>query len=269
MAKQEPTGEKRTGDAGKSTPSIDGASKNKLPAKDSPNHKQPEKASLLQQVASLGESRLHRLLIRGLLILMAIEWMMLLLDQQLLQLFLVTLIIVVLLIPILFRSKMDLEIPAELHIATILFTFAALYLGEIQRFYELIWWWDIALHTTAGLLMGILGFILVYLLNETQQADVQMTPGFIAFFAFLFAVSIGTFWEIFEFAVDELFGTNLQKPMFGDPSGLTDTMWDMIVNAIGAFIISFLGWRYLKAGKQFFVKNWIRTIIKNDPESSS
>ncbi|MEX0662933.1 MAG: hypothetical protein WEA58_02225 [Balneolaceae bacterium] len=27
--------------------------------------------------------------------------------------------------------------------------------------------------------------------------------------------------------------TTMQKPMLGDPSDLTDTMWDMIVNAVG------------------------------------
>jgi hypothetical protein len=49
-------------------------------------------------------------------------------------------------------------------------------------------------------------------------------------------------WEIFEFSMDQIFGLNMQKPMLGDPSGLTDTMWDMIVNLIGAAIVSLSGW---------------------------
>jgi uncharacterized membrane protein YjdF len=64
-----------------------------------------------------------------------------------------------------------------------------------------------------------------------------MNPGFVALFAFVFAIALGTLWEIFEFAMDQIFGLEMQKPMFGDPSGLTDTMWDMIVNAIGAGIV--------------------------------
>ncbi|MEX2456313.1 MAG: hypothetical protein WD381_03325 [Balneolaceae bacterium] len=40
--------------------------------------------------------------------------------------------------------------------------------------------------------------------------------------------------------------TTMQKPMLGDPSDLTDTMWDMIVNAVGAIIISGTDWWYLK-----------------------
>jgi len=46
----------------------------------------------------------------------------------------------------------------------------------------------------------------------------------------------------------------MRKPMMGDPSGLTDTMWDMIVNAMGAFIISSMEWWYLKRKQAFFVR---------------
>ncbi len=93
-----------------------------------------------------------------------------------------------------------------------------------------------------------------------------MTPGFIAFFAFTFAVAIGAIWEIFEFGMDQIFGTVMQKPMLGDPSALTDTMWDMIVNAVGAFIISVSGWWYLKKNKSFFMKDWIRKFINRNPQ---
>lgn len=237
------------------------------PFKSDPMNHLPDKSgSSLSDLAGLGENRAHRWLIRLLLLLMGVEWFFLLLDRNWLSLFLVTLIILTLLSPILFRSRLQIELPAEFHITAVIFIFASLYLGEIQRFYDLLWWWDIALHASAGLLMGILGFLLVYLLNETKKADLHMTPGFIAFFAFLFAVSIGTFWEIFEFAVDQLFGTNMQKPMFDDPSGLTDTMWDMIVNAVGAFLISFAGWFYLKSGRSFFVRDWIRKFMYRNPQ---
>ena len=113
--------------------------------------------------------------------------------------------------------------------------------------------------------MGIIGFLLVYILNETDRVRLNLTNGFIAFFAFLFAIFIGTCWEIFEFVVDSLLKTNMQKPMLGDPSGLTDTMWDMIVNALGAFAISFSGYWYLGAGESFFVDRWIQSFIKRNP----
>lgn len=227
--------------------------------------KQKEAASIPAEKID-GENRVHRILVLLLLVVMAVEWILLLIDQRWLSVFLTTLIITTLLLPLVFRRKMDVEIPAELHLVAVVFIFASLYLGEIQDFYHRFWWWDMALHASAGLLMGIVGFFLVYLLNESKQVELHMTPIFISLFACLFAVTIGTFWEIFEFAMDQLFDVNMQKPMLGDPSGLTDTMWDMIVNAIGAFIISFMGWWYLKQKRSFFVKKWIRTFIRKNPK---
>ncbi len=210
-------------------------------------------------------TRVHLWIGRILLIVVGIEWIYLLIEAQWLSLFVVSLLLIVLFIPILFRKNLQVEIPAEFHLTAVIFTFAALYLGEVQEFYQRVWWWDIALHATAGLLMGILGFLLIYILNESKRIDIHLTPGFIAFFAFTFAVTIGTVWEIFEFSMDQIFGLNMQKPMLGDPSGLTDTMWDMIVNAIGAIIISLMGWWYLKYEKDFFMKEWIRKFIKKNP----
>lgn len=211
------------------------------------------------------ENKAHKIIIRILLIIMVVEWVFLLFDQRWLSLFLVTLIIAVLFAPIIFRSKMEMEIPAEFHLMAVLFIFASLYLGEVQQFYQRIWWWDIALHASAGLMMGILGFVLVYILNESKRINLRMNAGFVAFFAFVFAVTIGTIWEIFEFAMDQFFGLNMQKEMFGDPSGLTDTMWDMIVNAVGAFIISLTGWWYLKRRRHFFIKSLIQKMISKNP----
>lgn len=225
----------------------------------------PRKQHAQQEPPAIGEHRTHRIIIRVLLVLMILEWVYLLFEQRGLALFLVTLIIAVLLAPILFKKKLAIEIPAEFHMSSVLFTFAALYLGEVQSFYQRLWWWDIALHGTAGLLMGILGFLLVYLLNESRRVELHMSAGFIALFAFTFSVFIGTAWEIFEFGMDEIFGLNMQKPMLGDPSGLTDTMWDMIVNAIGAFIVSSTGWWYLKREESFYVKRLIRSFILKNP----
>ncbi len=228
------------------------------------NDKETQKPEQLKEVVSEG-NQAHKWLGRTLLLLVAVEWVFLLLNARWLSMFLVSMIIAVLIAPTLFRRNLDVEIPVEFHFTAVIFIFASLYLGEVQSFYQRFWWWDIALHASAGLLMGIVGFLLVYLLNESKRVELHMTPGFIYLFAFSFAVTIGTLWEIFEFFMDQLFGLNMQKPMLGDLSGLTDTMWDMIVNATGAFIISFMGWWYLKHGQTFFVRNWIRTFMQKNP----
>lgn len=212
---------------------------------------------------------LHRIVVRILLFLMMIEWAFLLTEFRFLQLFLVSVIIMVLIAPELFRNKMDIVIPAEFHFVAVLFILASLYLGEIQQFYQIIWWWDMALHGSAGLLMGIFGFLLVYILNENPRVELQMKPGFIALFAFFFSITIGTVWEIFEFAMDQVFGFHMQKEMLGDVSGLTDTMWDIIINAVGAAIISLFGWWYLSGEKDFFIQALIKNFIKKNPSMFS
>jgi len=211
------------------------------------------------------ENRFHKILVRILLVIMSLEGLYLLYSGQWLSFFLILLIIFALLAPVVFKNQLNVTVPAEFHISVVLFSFAALYLGEVQQFYQRLWWWDIALHATAGLLMGIIGFLMVYILNETERVRLNLTAGFIAFFAFLFAIAIGTFWEIFEFSVDQIFGMNMQKPMLGDPSGLTDTMWDVIVNAAGALLISLTGWWYLKSNRDFFVMGWIKKFISRNP----
>ena len=175
-------------------------------------------------------------------------------------------IVIVTLVPMIIARRFRVYIPAEFELLAIAFVFAALFLGEVRDYYTRYWWWDIALHTFSGLLLGMIGFLLVHLLNETEKIDINMKPGFVAFFAFLFAVGIGAAWEIFEYAMDTLFGFDMQKPMWGDPSGLTDTMWDLIVDVVGAAVISILGYGYLKSGmNESFLERWIQKFIDSNP----
>lgn len=123
-----------------------------------------------------------------------------------------------------------------------------------------------ALHTTSGFLLGIIGFLMVHVLNETEEIGMHMKPGFVAFFAFLFAVGFGVIWEIFEFAMDSFFGMNMQKLMLGDPSGLTDTMWDLMVDAVGALTIAIIGYLYIKKGKKVsFLERWVTAFVVSNP----
>lgn len=175
-------------------------------------------------------------------------------------------IIVITLIPLVMARRLRVYIPAEFELLAIVFIFASLFLGEIHGYYTRFWWWDVALHAGSGLLLGIVGFLLVYILNETENIEFHMKPGFVALFAFLFAIGIGVLWEIFEYGMDRTFGMNMQKEMLGDPSGLTDTMWDLIVDTVGAFVISILGYGYLKSPiKESFLERWIKAFIERNP----
>ena len=125
---------------------------------------------------------------------------------------------------------------------------------------------DIALHVASGFLLGIFGFLLIYVLNENKNVNMSMKPRFIALFAFVFSVAIGAIWEIFEYTTDYALGANMQKPMLGDPTGLTDTMWDLIVDTIGAAAIAGLGWWHMERNRESFVDAWIHKFIEKNPD---
>lgn len=206
--------------------------------------------------------RAHLLVLFALQSIMAIELVLLILGQQWQHVFLVAAVMAGTLAPELLRRKLPIEIPSEVQLAAILFIFATLFLGEVRNYYERIWWWDLALHGTAGLLMGLLGFLIVHALNESASVQLKMRPSFVALFAFAFALAIGNIWEIFEYAMDRSFGLTMQKPTAEDPSGLTDSMQDLIVNLIGAAVVSLLGWLYLRRSRRRHVDTWAARLVR-------
>lgn len=172
----------------------------------------------------------------------------------------VLVIMVITLLPFILGRRFRVYIPPEFEALTVVFIFLSLFLGEVHGYYTRFWWWDVLLHTASGFLFGILGFLLVYILNEKKEIEFHMKPGFVALFAFMFAVGIGSLWEIFEFIMDSVFGLNMQK------SGLLDTMSDLIVDAVGALVIAVLGYGYLKTGgNRSFLEQWIQHFIQTNP----
>ena len=208
--------------------------------------------------------RAHLLVLLVLQSVMAFELVLLVLEAQWQHAFLVAAVMAGTLAPELLRRQLPVEIPSEIQILAILFVFATLFLGEVRDYYERFWWWDLALHTTAGLLMGLLGFLIVYVLNESRNVQLKMRTSFVALFAFAFALAIGNIWEIFEFAMDRTFGLTMQKPTPGDPSGLTDTMWDLIVNLLGAAVISLAGWWYIRSARRRHVDTWAARLVRRN-----
>ena len=169
-------------------------------------------------------------------------------------------IVLVTFLPIMMARYFHIKIPLEFDTVAVVFIYMSLFLGEVQDFYTRFWWWDLVLHSGAGFLVGITGFLLVYVLNQNRKIAMHLTPGFIALFAFMFAQGIGSLWEIFEFAMDSFFGLNMQK------SGIVDTMWDLIVNGLSALVVSLLGYGYLKAkGEDSFIEQMIQRFIVANP----
>lgn len=197
--------------------------------------------------------------------------------------FLCLLTLVLLLVPSLLQITLRIELPTVLEIILLLFIFAAEILGEIGEFYIIFPFWDTMLHTMNGFLAAAIGFSLVYLLNKSDKMFFYLSPLFTAIVAFCFSMTIGVVWEFFEFGMDQILGLDMQKDtiihtlttVLLDPTGgntpvsingvtdvmingeslglggyvdigIIDTMWDLIVNFIGATVFSIFGYIYVK-----------------------
>lgn len=205
-------------------------------------------------------TRIHRTLTIALQVILLVGAILALVQGRWLAALATFGIIIVTFLPLVLGRRFAVNVPPEFEVLAVVFIYASLFLGEVRGYYVRFWWWDAILHAGSGFLLGVFGFLLVYVLNERDDIDVQMRPRFVALFAFMFAVGIGAIWEIFEFAMDQIFGLNMQK------SGLVDTMWDLIVDTVGALVISLLGWSYLStAGSQSFLERWIGAFIAANP----
>ena len=74
--------------------------------------------------------------------------------------------LILFLLPSIIEKKFKIDFPSILESIIYIFIFAAEILGEINNFYGNVPYWDIALHTTSGFLLGSIGFSLIYLLNQ-------------------------------------------------------------------------------------------------------
>lgn len=158
--------------------------------------------------------------------------------------------------------KWGVEIPSFMMILYAVFLYCSIYLGEVRGFYFLIPYWDTILHTFSGIALGALGFSVLSLLNKTDRVPFNLSPAFVAVFAFCFAVAVDVVWEIYEFTADGLLTMNMQKHALasGQPlagrDALRDTMTDLIVDCIGAAFISLVGYISLT-----FQKGWIEKLL--------
>jgi len=134
-------------------------------------------------------------------------------------------------------SRVRLTLPPSFLAGIAVFVMASLYLGELHSFYDRFWWWDLVLHFGSAMGFGILGFLLILMMFEGDRYAAP--PWALGVLSFCVAITVGTMWEVFEFAMDNLFGYNMQK------SGLRDTMSDLIVNAVGGALAAAGGVIYL------------------------
>jgi hypothetical protein len=158
--------------------------------------------------------------------------------------------------PLLLKNKYNLSLPVEYDLVIVVFIYASIFLGEIGA-YEKFWWWDALLHTSSGLVLGFVGFLIFYSLYGRKK--VAASPFILACFVFCFGLASGALWEIFEFAMDAGFGLNMQK------NGLRDTMFDLIVDAVGSLAVARAAYQYVTHDSPTLFRRSIRLFLEQNP----
>lgn len=147
----------------------------------------------------------------------------------------------------LFRFRLPL--PAELSVT--LLAFMGNTMAGVYGMYS-VHGWDKFLHTFSGVLFAAIGLsVALAFLNKRADGTKKILAA--AVFAVFFALAEGYLWEIYEFTVDSLLGSNAQgwqgsllesypdgTFLVSDKRGaaLIDTMFDMIVNFAGALLFT-------------------------------
>lgn len=234
-------------------------------------------------IAELKENKGTFLVYSGLRLLVVGVMIMQLFNQNYENVFLCILTLILMIMPSVIQATFKVELPSLLEIIILVFIFAAEILGEINAFYMKFPHWDAVLHTLNGFLCAAVGFSMVEILNRQQKLKFELSPLFLAIVAFCFSMTIGVLWEFFEFGMDKFFQLDMQKDTvinfisstMLDPAqqnncvkiadirevvidgeslgiggymdiGLIDTMYDLLVNFIGAVVFSTMGYFYVK-----------------------
>ena len=207
-------------------------------------------------------------------------------------------------IPSLVEHKLKIQLPNLFEGLVLIFIYSAEVLGEINCYYEKIPHWDTILHTVNGFMFAAFGFALLDIINRNSRMKFKLSPIYLALTAFCFSMTIGVFWEFYEYFGDALLGMDMQKDAYinaintvlldqtgtntvvelkditeviikyGDGKelildsyidvGLRDTIGDLLVNFIGAFVFTIIGfWYLLKRGNGKIAKQFIPTLMED------
>lgn len=192
-------------------------------------------------------------------------------------------------IPALAETVLKLRFPPLLEVVVMLFAACANLCGEMLGFYLRFRWWDMGLHLVWGFLAGVAGCAILRIVQRER-----LTPLAAALSALGFAALTSVCWEFFEYFMDAVFQTDMQKSCwlpavtslllnpagtnqtvteaaesvlvngeawqgFLDP-GLTDTMSDLALNFAGSILAAVLVWLDARPGSRLrFLKKLMPT----------
>ena len=160
------------------------------------------------------------------------------------------------------KDKLGLKIPIMLETSLTVFAFCGFVLGDVFDFYKKIPVWDSILHAFSGIILAYVGFVLIDYFVKRDSINLSMGHMYICVSVVLFSLALGAIWEIGEYLVDDIFGTNNQQymkstrgtlygkedePLLGHEA-LNDTMKDLMLDLAGASIVGVV--EYLKEDRR-------------------
>ena len=160
------------------------------------------------------------------------------------------------------KDKLGLKIPIMLETSLTIFAFCGFVLGDVFDFYKKIPVWDSILHAFSGIILAYVGFVLIDYFVKRDSINLSMGHMYICVSVVLFSLALGAIWEIGEYLVDDIFGTNNQQymkstrgtlygkedePLLGHEA-LNDTMKDLMLDLAGASIVGVV--EYLKEDRR-------------------
>lgn len=187
-------------------------------------------------------------------------------ERLLLACFTVVLVLLPLAMELIFRCKLSLPV----YIFAILYALGPM-LGHCYNFYYTVTGWDKLLHICGGVMFALVGMYLFDFINKGESPVLLR-----ALFALCFSVALSVIWEFVEYAADIFLNMDMQQDtlitafnsyLLGPETGVTggirdimsvvvdgveistggyidiglhDTMQDMLVETLGALVVSVL-----------------------------
>jgi|SRR5690554_1976207 len=174
-------------------------------------------------------------------------------DASIGNVFLSVLAIGLMSIPRILKERYHLKFKGWIEILILIFIFASIVLGFIQEFYENIKGYDKLVHIISGVVLSLVSFEIIQIYsNYIEKKKNQKIPAlFTIVFSFTLSITLLVLWEFYEFFADTISfnflssNTNMQRyqwlnssTFFPQSYGLLDTMLDLILGALGSFVIS-------------------------------
>lgn len=151
------------------------------------------------------------------------------------------------------KKKIKKYLPYKLEIVNLIIIYSIIFMENSSMFEYSKLGIRFLFHLLASFVIGIVGFSLVYVINQEKNA-IKLSPMFIGLFAFCFSLSIGTGWQIFRYVMDYVFNISIQN------FNVSDSLGFLAVHSFGAGLVSFLGYLHLRNGNK---KNVLSKLFGN------